>query len=152
MTTNGNIPFELEFKLDELRKYTDLVKKVYGKAVSLLAQDLWANIGKEAPTDHGKLAGNWLIERMANEYDWRIYTMTKYALFVHEGTGVYGPRGDVIRPKSAKALSFEWKGKNYVVRYVRGQKPNPYVDRAMQRSQQRIHEFVLTAIDQSGAA
>lgn len=70
----------------------------------------------------------------------RVGSNLKYALYVHQGTGLYGPRHRVIRPKSAKFLVFKskkygakkgkFKGK-VVVPYVRGMKPNPFLARAL---------------------
>ncbi len=42
----------------------------------------------------------------------RVGTNVEYALFVHEGTGVYGPLGRpyTIVPRAKKALAFVWRG------------------------------------------
>lgn len=70
----------------------------------------------------------------------RVGSKLKYALFVHEGTGIYGPKKRVIRPKSGKYLVFaskkskvkkgKWKGK-VVVPYVKGIKPNRFLTTAL---------------------
>lgn len=56
-----------------------------------------------------------------------------YGLFVHDGTGVYGPRGAPITPKRAKYLRFRPKGsKGWVyVKVVQGMKPNPFLQDAL---------------------
>jgi hypothetical protein len=63
-----------------------------------------------------------------------------YALYVHDGTGLYGPKKTVIRPKNAKALVFKSKvygakrGKfagKVVVKSVKGMKPNPFLANAL---------------------
>lgn len=71
----------------------------------------------------------------------------EYAIFVHEGTGIYGPKKEVIRPRQAKALQWpvtnpgkgrrRYKGGktqayNYA-KFVRGQKGVPYLKMAMER-------------------
>lgn len=66
-----------------------------------------------------------------------------YGLYLHEGTGLYGPKRRVIRPVSAKALRFEVKtpgpggrvpakGRRQVVfaKFVRGVKPDKWLVRA----------------------
>ncbi|MEV0822545.1 hypothetical protein [Nonomuraea rubra] len=66
-----------------------------------------------------------------------------YGLYLHEGTGLYGPKRKVIRPISAKALRFEVKtpgpggrvpakGRRAVVfaKFVRGVKPDKWLVRA----------------------
>ena len=70
----------------------------------------------------------------------RVGTGVYYALYVHDGTGIYGPKHMVIRPKHAKVLVFrskvygakkgKFKGK-VVVPYVRGMKPNPFLRDAL---------------------
>lgn len=54
---------------------------------------------------------------------------TRYGKYHHNGTGLWGPTGQVIRPKTAKALRFKPKGMGFFVyaAYVRGSKPNPFL-------------------------
>jgi len=54
------------------------------------------------------------------------------------GTGIYGPRGVKIRPVRAKALRFKIGGKVLYRAWVRGMRPNPFVDRAMVRIRPRL--------------
>lgn len=66
----------------------------------------------------------------------RIGTNVKHARFVHDGTGLYGPRHALIVPKSKKALRWTAKGgrgkKGYVFsKYSRGMKPNPFLKNAL---------------------
>lgn len=70
----------------------------------------------------------------------RIGTGKKYAHWVHDGTGVYGPHRTRIVPKTAKALVFasktygakkgKFKGK-VVVRSVRGMQKNEFLKDAL---------------------
>lgn len=69
----------------------------------------------------------------------RIGTSVYYARWVHDGTGLYGPRHKLITPKRAKALVFRAKYgrrsgrfKGYVVvMSVKGMRPNPFLARAL---------------------
>jgi hypothetical protein len=70
----------------------------------------------------------------------RVGSGVKYARFVHDGTGLYGPKKTLIRPKTGKVLVFPSKiygakkGKfmgKVVVPYVRGMKANPYLKDAL---------------------
>lgn len=63
----------------------------------------------------------------------RIGTPLKYARFVHDGTGVYGPKGRPIRPVRAKHLRFKPKGSaRYVyAKEVKGMRPNPFLKNAL---------------------
>lgn len=56
-----------------------------------------------------------------------------YSEFVHRGTGIYGPYGTPIVPKSAKALAFEYGGRKIVRKSVKGQRANPFVTRTKDR-------------------
>lgn len=49
------------------------------------------------------------------------------------GTGIYGPRNRLIRPVRAKALHFFVGGDEVFAKYVRGVKPDPYLERAHER-------------------
>lgn len=70
----------------------------------------------------------------------RVGTNVLYARYVHDGTGLYGPKHTLIRPKFGKVLVFPSKthgakkGKyagKVVTRYVRGMKPNPFLHDAL---------------------
>lgn len=63
----------------------------------------------------------------------RIGTNVKYALFVHDGTGIYGPRGARIKPKTKRYLKFIPKGGNRFVyaKSVKGMRPNPFLKDAL---------------------
>lgn len=63
----------------------------------------------------------------------RVGSNVEYALHHHEGTGIYGPRGRPITPKTASVLRFKPKGSSTFVfaRSVRGSKPNPFLADAL---------------------
>ena len=70
----------------------------------------------------------------------RVGTGVYYALWVHNGTGIYGPKHTKITPKTAKALVFRSKiygakkGKyagRVVVRSVKGMRGNPFLADAL---------------------
>lgn len=60
-------------------------------------------------------------------------TNVNYAILVHEGTGIYGPRHAPIRPRRAKRLRFKPKGSRRFVyaRQVRGMAPNRFLVNAL---------------------
>ncbi len=61
-----------------------------------------------------------------------VYTDLHYALWVHDGTGIYGPRGRPIRPRRARYMVFRGSGGTLVyARSVRGQRANPYLRNAL---------------------
>jgi hypothetical protein len=56
----------------------------------------------------------------------------KYAKWVHDGTGIYGPRGTPILPKRATFMRFQIDGKWFAKRSVLGQQPQPYLKEAVE--------------------
>lgn len=56
-----------------------------------------------------------------------------YGVFVHDGTGIYGPRGRPIRPVRARVLAFKPKGSSKTIYRpeVSGMKPNPFLKNAL---------------------
>lgn len=137
--------WQVDFNEEEMREWLGLVEKAYDRALEYMAADVWGNIKREAPTDHGKLAGSFALEKISR-LKWRIYTMVYYAMYVHEGTGIYGPVGHPIVPRRARFLVFEWHGQTWFLRSVRGQKPNPFADRAMDTTAGRVQEFTERAV------
>ena len=68
-----------------------------------------------------------------------------YGLYVHEGTGEHGPkkRPIVIKAKKKKALHFKMNGEGVFAKSVvnPGQKPNPFMDRAVDNLDDWIVEY-----------
>lgn len=111
------------------------------EVVKKTAVELQRNVAIEAPVDEGKLAGSWLIRGGGLEY-W-VYTNTEYAQMVAEGT-----RPHVIVPVSASVLVFEKNGRTIFAKRVNhpGTAANDYPGRAMERTRDRVDEFVKSAM------
>ncbi len=54
-----------------------------------------------------------------------------YAIWVHNGTGLYGPLKKRIYPRTKKALAFMYKGAKVVCQSTKGQRPQPYLKNAV---------------------
>jgi hypothetical protein len=63
----------------------------------------------------------------------RIGTPLRRARWIHDGTGIYGPRRTPIRPTRAKRLVFKPKGSKRIVfaKSVKGMKANPFLKDAL---------------------
>lgn len=63
----------------------------------------------------------------------RVGSPLRRAVWIHGGTGIYGPRRHPIRPTQAKRLRFKPKGSARVVyaREVSGMKANPFLKDAL---------------------
>jgi len=58
----------------------------------------------------------------------RVGTNVFYAVYVHDGTGIYGPKGTYIYPKTKKFLSWKPKsGGRIFAKRVRGMRPNRFL-------------------------
>lgn len=61
----------------------------------------------------------------------RVGTNVAYARYVHDGTGIYGPRRTPIRPVRASILRFEVRGEIVWARQTRGSPPRPFLAQAL---------------------
>lgn len=118
--------------------------KRQGDAVLRTAQIL-------VPVDQGQLRSSIKLE-MDTERGLpvaRVGTNVKYAIWVHEGTGIYGPRKTPIRPVRARVL--KWPVKNQsgqgrrryrggstenfaYAKQVKGVRPRPFLRVALERT------------------
>ena len=69
---------------------------------------------------------------------------TFYLPWVNDGTGIYGS-GSRITPKTAKVLHFHWKGREWFVKSVKGQKPKHFVERGTNDIVKSIEKAVIIA-------
>ena len=73
----------------------------------------------------------------------RWFPTARYALFVHEGTGIYGKYGQRIVPKNKLALF--WKSALHPVKSVRGSRANPYMPRVARAAQVDVNKVMEAA-------
>lgn len=105
----------------------------------LFVADFWGNLREEAPVDHGRLAGSFQLN--GGDGTWRIVSGVEYAMAVWKGS-----KPHAIFPRNKKALF--WPGARHPVKRVNhpGTKPNDFVERSFQRSQNRSRDFIAQAI------
>ena len=113
-------------------------------AIKYTATEVWGNVRKEAPVDHGRLAGSFQLDKV-DDLSYRIWSGVEYALAVHEGT-----KPHVIEPKKKKALY--WDGAGHPVKRVMhpGTQANPYAERAIEQASGRSDEFISRALREVG--
>lgn len=99
----------------------------------------------KAPVDEGPLRASLRTEfDFGSRYvkGW-VYSDLEYALYVHEGTGIYGPKGQPIVPKRGKYLVFEsrnarttarGRGAKVFARQVKGQRPQRFLLEALRQA------------------
>ena len=133
----------IDFPGDELRAVLESAKEVAQIALNLTALELYGNLGKESPVDHGRLQGSWEIDPVS-DLEYRIFTNVEYALAVHDGS-----RPHQIFPKNAKALNVPGFGIFKSVWHP-GYVGYPFSVNAIQYTELRLDEFVQMALQQTG--
>ncbi len=125
-----------------------MTKKAVRRTTDLTVMELRGNLQRNSPVDHGKMQGSWLIAgQYTGELNQKIISSAVYTKWVNDGTGIYGPRGQLIRPKTARLLGpFKYKGKMIAVPYVRGIKPRKFVEKSIRETKRRVPEFTIRAV------
>lgn len=157
----------LEIPIKELKAIIEQAKNIAQIALKLTSIELYGNIKEESPVDEGRLQGSWEIKQLG-QFLYQIFTNVAYALAVHDGSkpheiwpkgitykikkGSYFSKGSGSGPTSA-AHGLYWKGARHPVRMVNhpGYKGNPFTEPAISRTEDRLDEFVQTALDKMGA-
>lgn len=106
-----------------------------GRGLFGVATRVEARAKRKAPVNTGRLRSS-IKKRVVNrggEVQAIVSADVKYAAFVHEGTGIYGPRRRRITPRAGAFLVFTPKGTSDVVfaRTVAGIRPNPFLADAL---------------------
>lgn len=123
-------------KLREFKRFTTAPGKPFYRHTKRLTLRVQAGAKRRAPVRRGRLRSS--IRSSVTSFPTgpvgRVETHVTYAWYIMKGTGIYGPRHAPIYPKRAKFLKFKPKGKNKFVyaRSVKGIKPNPFLENALQ--------------------
>jgi len=117
------------------------------KAVQKSLVVLHGRAVKEAPANKGISTGNTLRQRIRSRMVTRlrgvVESFAPYSIFVHEGTAPH-----LIVPVNKKVLANKRTGEIFGKRVNHpGTRPNPFLSRAVERSQSKINEFFATAIN-----
>jgi HK97 gp10 family phage protein len=117
----------------------EVSRKMLWSGMTNLVEEIEARAVKEIPVKTGNLIHSVTSTVSADGKRGEIRATAKYAGYVHEGTGLFGPFGKKIFPTIKKALF--WPGAAHPVKSVKGQKPNPFFTRALQKTRpQQIFE------------
>ncbi len=115
------------------------------KCLDLVALELWGKVKEEAPVDHGRLAGSFMLQAVPLSRS--VQTNVEYALEVHEGRDP-GPVdfGAIARWAERKGLPPGGVYKNIL---TFGTRANRFGDRAIERTEPRVEEFAQMAVEQA---
>ncbi|MGI6565616.1 HK97 gp10 family phage protein [Methanosphaera sp.] len=139
-----------------------LIQKTKRNIIHRSGVELTSIIKKTTPKDSGHLHSSWHME----EEKGATITFTnsaKYAKWVNEGTGIYGPRKQRIYPKNGRVLVFKpgrkYKGKygpvprkgkfrgKYVFPSIRGQKGQHYLEKSSKKLQSKLPSIIRNSLN-----
>ena len=98
---------------------------------------------ENTPKDSGAGAKAYKIKKSDNQHI--ISNDTEYLPWVNDGTGIYGPRRQRITPKTANFLHFHWRGREWYLKSVRGQRPQRFVEVSMIEIEKSVPQAVMIA-------
>lgn len=123
-----------------INKFRSFLIKSTGEGMIEILQEV-------SPKDTGKLSRSWFIVREDDD-EAIIQSREKYAVFVDEGTGLFGERHTYITPKNSDYMSFEIKGEGTIfAKKVIGQPPQQYLRKATTRAKNKLKRFEEIAIN-----
>ena len=117
------------------------ISKFKDKLLNTLSQNTKILFEKNTPIYRGKGRNNYKIIKKENEHE--IRNDAYYLPWVNDGTGIYGPRHRPIVPKHARVLHFHWKGKEWFLKSVKGQKGQKFVERSMTEVMRSVESAVV---------
>lgn len=123
-----SITFDTKRFESELGRLAGSLNGIIADAVSDIGDNTRYNVADETPRDTGNLASKWEIEKEKDSF--RVFlngseheeNILKWLEF---GTGLYGPKKQMIRPKHAKFMHWVDKltGRHIFARQTRGIRP-----------------------------
>lgn len=93
----------------------------------------------ETPVDTGILRNSFTSE--LQELQGKLINFREYGIYVHEWTGIYAKNGN---GRKTPRFYTDSQGNG---RITRGQKPNPFMDRALANSEEKIDMIFSKEID-----
>lgn len=133
--------------------HAELHRAVYDRETARAARRWADRIGgrvvneakKRCPVDEGTLRASitHVVDAQPGKITVVVGSPLDYARYIHEGTGVHGPKGTPITPVTRQALKFKWDGpgtstrskdkRGYVfAKSVKGVKPTPFLADALE--------------------
>ncbi len=117
------------------------------RGVRMTAALIEAEAARRAPEHTSNLINSISTEIHGKGYDTEaeIKATAPYAIFVHEGTGIFGPRQAPIRPVHAKALRFTTPdGLTFFRKSVKGMKGRPFLRQAFESEGPKLVQNIFS--------
>lgn len=126
-----------------------ITKNVINATMKHSSEELRRQLTLNSPKGETKfLYASWYIEENSN-LQRTVYSDVKYSEWVNNGTGIYGPRHDVIRPKKSSVLVFTVNNQKIFARYVKGQKGQKFVEKSIKEVQEKLDEMFARALQEN---
>lgn len=102
---------------------------------------------QNTPKGKGVAVNSWSIQDNG-EYTREVSNSKYYLPFINDGTGIYGKYHRPIVPVRSNVLVFEWHGKTWFLRSVKGQKPTKFVERSLESTRGKIEGLMIKAANE----
>lgn len=119
------------------------------RALRKIAERAREHAWEAAPYRTGDLRASLTVQELDAETV-AMGTNLEYAIFVHQGTGLYGPFRRRITPVRKKALY--WPGARHPVKSVAGQRPQPFLTTALAKVLPEVATLAAADIGEAAAA
>jgi HK97 gp10 family phage protein len=126
---------------------TDLADGIT-RALLKIAERAREHAWEAAPYRTGDLRASLTVQEVDAETV-AMGTNLEYAIFVHQGTGLWGPHRRRITPTTKQAL--HWPGARYPVKSVKGQPPQPFLQTAWEKVQPEVATLAAPEIGAAAA-
>lgn len=129
-------------KMQNISQHLPQIRK---KGLNYSAQGMLRHLKMNSPVDHGLLK-SWFFSKISDD-EVEIRTPAKYAAFVNDGTGIYGPyKTPIYSSKVGKPLAFQVGGEMVYARMVRGQKPQKFVEKSIEQTSDKLSDYFIKAV------
>lgn len=129
----------------KMQNISEMLPAIRRKGLDYAGQGMIRNLKLNSPVDHGVLR-KWFFANVSSDQI-EIRTPAKYAPFVNDGTGIYGPYNTPIYSKSiGHPMAFQVGGKMVFPRMIRGQKPQKFVEKSIAQTQAKMANYFIKAI------
>lgn len=122
------------------------IDKLTNNILDRVSQNMKETVTNNTPQETGVAKSNWTITKSGNTHT--IQNTTHYLKWVNDGTGLYGPRHKRITPTHANVLHFYWKGREWFLKSVRGQKPQKFVEKSIDETKSKIDGLLVSVAEE----
>ena len=129
-------------KMQNISQHLPQIRK---KGLNYSAQGMLRHLKMNSTVDTGLLK-SWFFSKISDD-EVEIRTPAKYAAFVNDGTGIYGPyKTPIYSSKVGKPLAFQVGGEMVYARMVRGQKPQKFVEKSIEQTSDKLSDYFIKAV------